>query len=266
MKIFTLFGIPLYLHWSWFLLVGFFALHGGLALLVVLTAFVIVVLHEYGHCLMAKYLNIPVKDVILTPLGGMARIRLVNLTAKNEFLIAAAGPLVNVLFVLGLITFAPLFYDTPEEVPLFFYILLLVNALLLGFNLIPVFPMDGGRILRSFILWITENQHTATLIAVRIGQVLGIILAILAIYFGFIMAAVILCLMPFVAQSELSMATVRESVESIKKKLALVLNKPEIANLDLPEFIDTLKQMDEQEKAKIHDFDGVLEILQSVAE
>ena len=179
----------------------FFGLYGTL---LVLLLFVCVLLHELGHALTALSFGIPVCEIILLPIGGLAKLKILNDNPKQEFAIAAAGPLVNVLIALLLLPiltwFISLQYPTimndlmapnmPTRTLIFLLsdsmqrisivgaitYLCFANLMLTVFNLIPAFPMDGGRLLRSFLamLW---DYHLATTIAVRLGQLIAILLA-----------------------------------------------------------------------------------------
>src|SRR5579863_9633729 len=95
----TYFDIPLFLHWTWFLFLPIILmLNGVIGLAIMFVAFVFVTLHEYGHCLMAKFLSLKVKDVTLYPIGGLARLQIPFNSPGKEFLVAIAGPAVNFVF------------------------------------------------------------------------------------------------------------------------------------------------------------------------
>lgn len=139
-KIGRIAGIDLYLHGTFFLLLLLTALSGGALTLVML--FAIVVLHELGHALAARHYGIPTQAITLYPIGGVARMQGGRFTPHQEMVVAAAGPAVN--FALAGVTL--LFPPTP------LLSLFLAYNLGLGlFNLLPAFPMDGGRILRAFL-------------------------------------------------------------------------------------------------------------------
>lgn len=151
----------------------------GLEVLVLLTLFFCVLLHEFGHIGMARHFGIDTPDVILLPIGGVARLRRMPEEPRQELLIALAGPAVTlaIALLLYLVTLAasiPVGDDAPGAgVGGFVVEIMLINVFLLIFNLIPAFPMDGGRVLRSllaFRLGITR----ATRIAARVGQGLAI--------------------------------------------------------------------------------------------
>lgn len=207
-----LWGIPVKIHWTfgyiilWILYSSFsegVGLNGALWFGVfVMTLFVCVILHEYGHALTARKFGIHTQDIILTPLGGIARLDKMPDKPWQELLVAIAGPLVNVLialFILLYIYFFPKFginnwdgdvYQLYSDKTKFPAAVLMVNIGLVAFNLLPIFPMDGGRVLRA-LLAMKLNKVKATRIAMRVGQVLAIGLVILGYYNGSITMSLI---------------------------------------------------------------------------
>ncbi len=147
--------------------------------------FVCVILHEYGHALTAAYYNIPTRDIFILPIGGLARLEYLPESPIKEMVIAIAGPLVNLVIAL-LLSLILWVYGRPIDLSVMQNIdgimsvhglligLLLVNLTLFIFNLIPAFPMDGGRILRAS-LSIKWGRHKATVIASYIAQVLAMV-------------------------------------------------------------------------------------------
>ena len=158
LRIATVAGIPIRLHFTFLLFllwVGLAGPHraGGLSIAYVLALFLCVVLHELGHSVVAQRYGIPVLDITLYPIGGVARIEK-RPTARQELAIAVAGPAVNVVIALLLIAVlaamkAPpmpaLLQSSVQTLPVFLAKVLLANIWLVLFNLIPAFPMDGGR-------------------------------------------------------------------------------------------------------------------------
>ncbi len=214
----------------------FFAIYG---ILLVLLLFVCVLLHELGHALMALRFGISVSEIILLPIGGLAKLKILNDNPKQEFAIAAAGPLVNVLIALLLLPlltwFISLQYPTimndllAPEMPTRTLIFLLsdsmqrisvvgaitylcfANLMLTVFNLIPAFPMDGGRLLRS-LLAMVWNYSLATTIAVRLGQLIAILFA----FFGLSdnLGLLLVALFVFISgQAELQRIALRKVLE-----------------------------------------------------
>ena len=139
----------------------------GMASLVVLpTLFIFVLLHEYGHCWAAQRCGLRVQSVKLWFLGGLATIEgLGHIPPKQEAFISFAGPMVNLIIAL----IAGLWMMIAGNSLLVAYILLM-NQVLAIFNLIPAFPMDGGRLLRSFLHWKTGDFYKATRSAASIGM------------------------------------------------------------------------------------------------
>jgi Zn-dependent protease len=135
--------------------------------------FISVLVHELGHAVMANLFEIPVQRITLFIFGGVAQLGAECRTAKAEFWIALIGPIVS-------LAVAALCYTAMRLLPpglpahaLFSY-LAMINFLLVAFNLIPGFPLDGGRVLRAIVWGITHNMSKGTLIAVRVGQFVAI--------------------------------------------------------------------------------------------
>jgi Zn-dependent protease len=196
-------GIPVYLHWSWVILFAFILVASPNFALIYGGLFFLVLLHELGHCLAARYFDAPTDNITLWPFGGVASIKIPH-KPKEEFFVAAAGPAVNALLIP---LFAVLTYILPDgSVSKFCTQLGYYNIVLLVFNLIPAFPMDGGRLLRSFLSMALQDHLKATLIAARIGQVLCIGFGILGVVSGAFMLVVIAFFIFMAAQAELNVA------------------------------------------------------------
>lgn len=183
-------GIKLFVHWTFTILIGwiiFSNLNAGYSLiqvfwsvLFILSIFLCVTLHELGHALAARHYKIETLDITLLPIGGLARLKSIPEKPSEELVVAAAGPLVNVIIFLILIPFTYSFFDSLDlqtvgliDSVSFLPTLAIINLWLFLFNLIPAFPMDGGRILRSLLSYKLTRQK-ATLIAASIGQILAI--------------------------------------------------------------------------------------------
>ncbi|MBI1798563.1 MAG: site-2 protease family protein [Candidatus Eisenbacteria bacterium] len=179
-------GIRVEIHVTFLLFVGLIAVQNGLlkgrlheALIAVglmLMAFGCVVLHEFGHALMARRFGIRTLDIVLLPIGGVARLQRMPERPQQEIAVALAGPAVNLAIVATLLlTRAVQWPVDPETIthraPEF---LLFVNVVMLLFNLIPAFPMDGGRVLRA-ALALKLPFARATRIATRVGQVVAVL-------------------------------------------------------------------------------------------
>ncbi len=181
--IFRIAGIQLRIHVTFVLLIawlafGYYAQGGTPAaaegVIFVLLLFLCVVLHEFGHALAAKSFGINTPDITLLPIGGVARLERMPEEPKQELVIAVAGPAVNVVIALGLFVAGGSFNNpfvnpgAPERVGLVSQ-LLIINVLLVAFNLLPAFPMDGGRVLRA-LLATRMSYARATQIAATVGQ------------------------------------------------------------------------------------------------
>ncbi len=193
-------GISVYAHWSLLAaLAGLFIWmlwRGGSwslavdALLMIVALFGCVVLHEFGHALMARRFGIPTLNITIYPVGGVALLSRMPRDPRQEFLIAVAGPAVNLfiaaaLFVYLLVDnsmegFGLVVRDDGQRLDQL-STLMSMNVLLVAFNLVPAFPMDGGRVLRS-TLAMRLSYRAATRIASYTGQLLAVVFALLAIF------------------------------------------------------------------------------------
>lgn len=200
LQIATVAGIPIYLHFTFLLLLLFvawveyqMAQQVLPALLFIVAVFASVCLHELGHAMMARRYGIQTDEIVLYPIGGVARLHSMG-EGLQEFWISIAGPTVNILIALGILgilvaTGQPI---VPGEhlftsSGYFLQHLLLANVILVLFNIIPAFPMDGGRLLRA-VLTQKFSKARATSIASKCGQAL----AILFMIWGFMWGHVIL--------------------------------------------------------------------------
>jgi Zn-dependent protease len=197
------FGIPVRIHATFLLLVALLYLFvdGALATLGLLAlVFGCVLLHELGHSLVARGFGLRVADITLWPLGGMARMSEIPENARIEALIAIAGPAVNFalagLALVALVLGAAFGLEPaalPERLAWFF---LTVNLIQGGFNLVPAFPMDGGRLLRAFLAR-KRDWLAATELAVRVGRWVAGLLLVGSLWL--MLSRRGLCLMPLVA-------------------------------------------------------------------
>lgn len=207
----TVAGIGVYVHVTFLLLLVWAAWHGyalehhwlgALASVsFILTLFVIVVLHELGHALTARRFGIPTRDITLLPIGGVARLERMPEDPKQELLVALAGPAVNVVLAVLLYGILLLLGQVPNPGQLmltggnFLSNLMLVNIVLAVFNMLPAFPMDGGRVLRALLAF-KMSYARATRIAARIGQGMALIFGV-AVFLGF--AGILPPMNPFLA-------------------------------------------------------------------
>ncbi|MBC2594829.1 site-2 protease family protein [Ruficoccus amylovorans] len=188
-KLFRLFGIRVEVHASFLLLLILVGMWGydaagwpGVAGGMVYTLFIFasVLLHEYGHCFAARRYGVKIPRILLLPIGGMAQFSHIPREPGRELVITLAGPLMN--FLIAGVLFAVLgssggylFYNPFSLHPREFLTMLMIWNLAMGiFNLLPIFPMDGGRILRALLV-LKFDYLTATRLAVHTGKVLGVI-------------------------------------------------------------------------------------------
>ena len=198
----TIAGIPLKVHWSFGLMILFVTyvihLHNlstaasiGFALLV-LVMFICVILHELGHSMAARRYSIDTLDIIISPIGGLARLKNIPEQPTKELVIALAGPAVNVIIATVVGCYLHFMVGT-ELLPAsdsfellgyfvdFLRFVFTINIMLVVFNLIPAFPMDGGRVLRA-LLSIKLERVLATKVAMWIARVISVAFVGLALY------------------------------------------------------------------------------------
>ncbi|MGM0366839.1 MAG: site-2 protease family protein [Actinomycetota bacterium] len=201
-KLFRVFGIEVRLDYSWFIIFALFAylfgfyyfpnlLPGESALVIaavtiitVLLFFSSVLVHELSHSLVARKRGIPIKKISLFIFGGMAHMEKEAQDPGSELVMAVAGPLASFVLaaVFGILWFFSRGVTVVEE-PLRY--LAMINVVLGVFNLLPGFPLDGGRVLRSIVWKVTDNLRRATYIAMISGRVIGFMLVGLGILFIF---------------------------------------------------------------------------------
>lgn len=233
-------GIPIRIHISFFLilLLGAYqwgsmtgTLNGavfGLALMILL--FVCVTLHELGHSLVAKTFGVPVRQIVLLPLGGVAQITKNPEKPVHELLIAIAGPLVNV--VLAILLFVPLgltltptvltghgllpegLGNTPSLTTALLW-LFAANVSLAIFNFIPAFPLDGGRVLRA-LLAMFMGFPRATRIAAAVGQWIAILLGLYSVFSGNFVLTLVAVFIFFGAGQETAEAQAKTVLDTLR--------------------------------------------------
>ncbi|MDI3341774.1 MAG: site-2 protease family protein [Sphaerobacter sp.] len=206
LRIATVRGIDIKLHPSFLLALLWVTYYWGIApdrglrgvlfgVFILIAVFVSVVGHELAHGFVALRFGLTVHDITLLPIGGVARIEQVPLPPRREAAVALAGPLLNVLVAIGLLPVV-LVIAVASDVRSWYDLLLLVhgidgrsfllhlwiaNLMLAAFNLLPAFPMDGGRLLRALLTGVS-NRLLATRIAVALGQILALALIVAGFY------------------------------------------------------------------------------------
>ncbi len=226
------FGIGIYVHWTFLLLplYVFFVDSGGgqlfqalFSVFLLCAVFGCVILHELGHALMARYYGIATRDITLYPIGGVARLERMSERPWEEFWIAVAGPAVNVviaLFLAGLLLlsghtdFSGLLLALPETISTNLIVaatqlLFLSNLVLVAFNLLPAFPMDGGRVLRALLAaWL--GRLRATEFAAGLSAVMAIGIFMWGIYITSLFPMLIAAFVFFAGQQELAAVRFRD--------------------------------------------------------
>ena len=224
MNLFRVRGIQLSIHSSFFLLVGYVAWEGWTAarwpgalwlVLGMLGVFVCVTLHELGHAAAARYFGIRVPRILLMPIGGMAEMESIPRRPREEIIIALAGPMVNYVIIGLLMIFVrfPADWDANylELSPMGLgRYLVIANAVLGVFNLLPAFPMDGGRVFRA-LLAMRFSYLRATKIAAHTGKVIAAAgAAYLIFYQGNYLGGVLFAFIIFAGQRELNAVARKE--------------------------------------------------------
>lgn len=184
LKIGRVAGIPVRVHWTLFALLAVVGLLTGSGILGILAGAVIlfgsVVAHELGHALVARGYGIHTRDIVLTPLGGIARLEGMAATGRAEVAIALAGPAVS-LALAGLAGLGVLSLTPTGLAASALDTLLWANVMLGAFNLVPAFPMDGGRVLRG-LLHERIGLSRATRIAAALGRVIAIAMGLVGLF------------------------------------------------------------------------------------
>ncbi len=254
-------GIGIYIHSTFLILLAWIALvhyargndltdflHG---IILLVTVFGTVVLHELGHALAARRYGIPTRDITLLPIGGVARLERMPDDPKEELVVAVAGPAVNVILAgicivaIGLLAG---FSDVGQQIEqgakqmeffandagkvrdlsdlpllgmLFFSRWLIINIVLIVFNLLPAFPMDGGRILRAFLA-MRMDYVRATQMAAGIGQLMALLFGFLGLFGGNPFLIFIALFVWMGASGEASMVQMRVALGGIPARNAMV--------------------------------------------
>jgi stage IV sporulation protein FB len=240
-----LLGSELRVHATFFLLLIWiggvaWAQAGPMAALVnvvyILLLFVCVIAHEYGHALMARRFGIKTPDITLLPIGGLARLMKMPDKPAQEILVALAGPAVNVVIffvlwaVVGLnVSDAPLtgemgFADLPGQIAV-------LNLILAVFNMIPAFPMDGGRVLRAALSFFMDRVK-ATRIAAMVGQGAAIALGLFALISGNIFLVLIAVFVFMAAGAESSDTQLTSRARRFKARDAMIVEYEPLAPSD----------------------------------
>lgn len=217
-------GISVNVHATFLILLGWIAmgqLQGGfqnalLGILFTISVFATIVLHELGHALAAARYGIPTRDITLWPIGGVARLERMPREPKEELVVALAGPAVNIALIVAfaiLNNFISLFFSHYSASTLavgFLSQLIWVNGFLALFNLLPAFPMDGGRVLRAFLA-MRMSYLPATRIAASAGRMMSVLFGVAGFFIlNQPMLVIIALFVWFAAGSEERMVAMQE--------------------------------------------------------
>jgi len=196
-------GIEIGVHYTWIfifallsysLAVDYFpSLYGNwstgqywtISIIASLLLFASVVAHELGHSFVAIARGIPVKSITLFIFGGVASLSQDTEDARTEFQVAIAGPAVSFVIAAVSLGLSYLMRDVNSQLEGIFFYLAMANGLLVAFNLIPGFPLDGGRVFRSIVWGITHSMERATNIAGTVGVIIGYLFIVLGIFVMF---------------------------------------------------------------------------------
>lgn len=245
-------GIGVYVHWTFLILIVWILIAHiwrGNSLIealagvgFVLALFLCVVLHEFGHALTARRFGVETRDITLLPIGGVARLERIPEKPVQEFLVAVAGPAVNVviaglifalLLVLGMVGQLTQLQMSASS---FLINLMWVNVALVIFNMIPAFPMDGGRVLRA-LLATRMTRVKATHIAASVGQAIAIIFAIAGLFIpGMFMLLFIALFVYLGAQGEAQAVEAREAFRGARVRDAMASHFLTLSESDPLEF------------------------------
>lgn len=232
----TVRGTQLKVHATFFLLLLWIVAAGSIAegvtaalinMAFILTIFGCVVLHEFGHATMARRFGIKTPDITLLPIGGMARLERFPDDPRQEILIAIAGPAVNVVIWLVLTVFlnAPVSFDLlgslEDPSKSFLSRLATVNLVLVVFNMIPAFPMDGGRVFRASLAFFMDRAR-ATTIAANVGQGVAFLFGFLGLTSGSPILFLIAIFIFFAAGAEGADANLRSTAAHAKARDAMI--------------------------------------------
>ncbi len=229
-------GTKLKVHATFFLLIIWIVAVGSISegpgaalanMAFILAIFACVVLHEFGHAAMARRFGIKTPDITLLPIGGMARLERMPDDPREEILIAIAGPAVNVVIWLVLVVFLnaratlDMLGSLEDPGQDFLARLAAVNLVLVVFNLLPAFPMDGGRVFRA-ILAVFMAREQATAVAAGVGQATAFLFGFLGLASGNPILILIAIFIFFAAGAEGADANLRSTAHNAQARDAMI--------------------------------------------
>ena len=251
-KIFKVFGISIELDIT-FLIFLFLVFFDSQFFGFLIIVFTIVLIHELFHSLMALYYKIPVPKITLTPIGGLASIEVPE-DPKKEFLVSIAGPFSNILFFTLIFLGAHAINVPLKDISWYFRGggidlmdpssllsgLLWLNFVLGVFNLLPGYPMDGGRVFRA-ILASRMDYIKATQIAVKVGKVIAVLISIWGLYIGNILTVIIGIFLFFAGGQELQILKIRHALSGLSlREVAIPAYKYAFESMPIREFVQTV--------------------------
>lgn len=267
LKLGTFLGVGLYVHWSFWLLpiaLGSWSMAAGegwqgalLKVAGVFGLFLCVTLHEYGHAMAARRFDVRTLDITLLPIGGLARLERMPRVPWQELVVAVAGPAVNVviasLVAIGLFVLVPeartgaweVLAATPATTIAGW--LLGANIMLVLFNMIPAFPMDGGRVLRAVLAMGLEYRR-ATRIAARIGLVMAIGLAMFGLFTGIYVMVLVATFVGYAGWMESRQVEASEAIRGVRVEEALIRDMTSVGAMDS---LETLVQFFSRQSVRI---------------
>jgi Zn-dependent protease len=234
-------GIDVYVHATFLLLLAWVAVShysenqrladAAYGLFFITTLFGIVVLHELGHALTARRFGIRTRDITLLPIGGLARLERMPEDPRQELLVALAGPAVNVVLASVLITILACTSGLAalNDVKLvggsFVANFVVVNVALAVFNMLPAFPMDGGRVLRAFLA-MRMDYVRATQVAANVGQALALMLGFIGLTSNNPLLIFIALFVWMGATQEASMVQMKAALGGIPVQQVMIIELP----------------------------------------
>jgi Zn-dependent protease/CBS domain-containing protein len=230
-------GIDIYVHWTFWLLIlwllGVHLIHGqtvqtaleGVGL--ILAVFACVVLHELGHALAARRFGIQTKDITILPIGGVARLERMPEEPVQELWVALAGPMVNLLLAAGIFVVLALAFSWASITDMrllggnFLTKLMVINVSLAIFNLLPAFPMDGGRVVRA-LLASRFDYAQATQWAATLGQAMAFLFGAVGLLLGNFWLLFIALFVYLGAQQEAYAVQIRSVLRGVPVRSAMI--------------------------------------------
>lgn len=268
-------GIDVYIHGTFLLLIAFLAISGlvggqGVTAMVrgtmlILAVFSTVVLHEFGHALTARHFGVATRDITLLPIGGVARLEKMPDKPSEQLLVAFAGPAVNLAIALLLFGLLRL-HDAQtgfESLHLgggpFLTQLMWINVSLAVFNLLPGYPMDGGRILRALLAMRMEPER-ATQKAARVGQGVAVIFGLVGLFWSPLLM-VIAVFIWLGAQAEHSASTVNVALAGLSVRHGMITDFESVSPTEPISRAIELTLAGFQQDFPVMDGDGLLGVL-----